>query len=178
MSTTTTLIPSRPAAVSQAELRALLTEAIRKATPLTLVALTKPEQKITPFGVVRKLQRVNAMGGCKYFAAAERKGLEAQDERSWGDRSAAALVTRTRKDGTLAYYLPVQLNHVSRPLYLVAGPSGSGKLAAIPADRVRQYLRPERPNVIAEYRDFALSNILSIHIAGKRIRVQPEPVIV
>ncbi len=182
MSTIATTLPtshSHPITVTQAELRVLLEAAIKRATPLTFTAFTRPEQKITPFAPpqsIRKLVRVNAMGGCRYENAAERKGLHASDERSWGDREAAALVTRQAKDGSTVYYLPVQLNHVSRPLYLI--PGENGKLASVPAERVRPYLRPERPNAIAEYRDYALANLLSVHVGGKRYRVRPEPVTV
>jgi hypothetical protein len=178
MSTTTAPSP-RPITVTQAQLRDLLTEAIKRATPVTFTALTRPEQKQTPFAPpqsIRKLVRVNAMAGCRYANAAERKGLTAQEERAWGDRDAAALVTRPLKDGTgVAYYLPVQLNHVSRPLYLV--PSPTGKLAAVPAERVQPYLRPERPQPIAAYKDYSLASLITVHINGRRYRVRPDPTI-
>lgn len=180
MSATTLTSPSRPITVTQSELRAILEDAIKRATPLSFIALTTPEQKQNPAlgGVkVKKLVRVNAFGGCRYAAAAERKGLTVSDERAWGNRSEAALVTKPSKSapGGIAYYLPVQRNSVSRPLYLIPGPSG--RLVAVANDKVRDYLRPERPSAVAEYKDYALSNILALNINRRRYRVRQEAVL-
>ncbi|NDF13670.1 MAG: hypothetical protein EB060_12760, partial [Proteobacteria bacterium] len=67
------------------------------------------------------------------------------------------------------YYLPVQVNWVSRPLYLVAGPNG--RLKAVPTDAVKPYLRPERPFAVT-YKDYALKNITSMAQGGRRYRVR------
>lgn len=161
---------SRPTTITLAKLRDILAS-IRGAQPITFTALTVPEGRKAPFPI-RKLVRLNAMTGCRYANAAAKHGLTAQDERAWGEHSESAVVTRTAKDGTEVAYLPVQLNHASRPLYLV--PSPTGRLTVVPASTVLPYLRPERPFAVS-YKDYALSSLASVNVLGHRYRIRPEP---
>jgi len=161
-------ISSKPAVISTSRLRDILTE-VRGAQILAFTALTVPEQKITPFGQVQKLTRVNAVTGARYANAMSKHGESSSEERAWGERDASALVTKRNKDGTEAYYLPVQVNQTSRPLYLVKGPNG--RLTAVPYTKVQAYLRPERKFAVA-YKDYALKSLVTLAHEGRRYRIR------
>ncbi len=144
---------------------------VRGATPVNFVALTEPEQKKIPGldGKVKKLVRVNAMTGCRYAnALAAATGREAKEERAWGAHEDSALVTKPTKGGE-AYYLPVQLNHVSAPVFVVAGPDGRPLL--LTAERVLPFLRL-RPEPPVQYKDYRLDSIVSIAVLNRRFNVR------
>lgn len=159
---------TRPITVSIHELTAILSR-IRGSTALAFTALTTPEGRKAPWPI-RKLTRINAMTGCRYAHAAAKAGETAAEERHWGEHNVSALVTKPGREGQDdVHYLPVQINHASRPLYLV--PGVNGRLTAVPAERVQPYLRPERARVV-DYRDYALSSLISVSLGGQRYRVR------
>lgn len=168
MSTTTAATTT----VSVLGLREILS-AVRSATPVTLTALTVPEQKVNPYGRIRKLVRINAMTGCRWENAKARaagKPLPTDPkplERAWGERDESAVVTKV-KDGVEVAYLPVQINHASQPLYLIEDPT-TRRLRQIPEADVRAYVRAERP---FSYKDYRLDNLLAINLRGRKLRVR------
>jgi hypothetical protein len=167
MSTTTLTSPSRPITVTTAQLAALLAQH-RGATFVGFTALTTPEGRKTPFGVVKKLVKVNAVTGAYYDRALlKTAGREAQEERAWGQHEDSLLVEKT-------FYLPTQNPRYSRPLYLIE--SANGKLTMVPADQVKPFLR-QRPEVPVLKRDFRLDHICSLSLNGRRYRVRPDPTI-
>lgn len=171
MSISTTLSTSRPISITLPEAVEVL-RSVRGAQPVSIIALTIPEQKVnTAFGgaKVRKLVRVNGLTGCRYAnALAKVSGEEANPDRAWGSREISALVEKPTPKGT-AYYLPIQLRHVSRPLFLV--PKEDGKLAAVAASLVQPLLR-QRPEQAVAYRDYSLANVLGLSIGGRRYRIR------
>lgn len=159
----------KPTVVTVAEMAAILSR-IRGAAPCSFVSITTPEQRQSPLGPIKKLVKVNAMTGCHYANALRKAtGDHALPERKWGERAESAVVEKLTKAGHVDYYLPVQLNHVSRPLYLVPGPAG--RLAAIPPAVAEPFIR-QRPTPAVQYRDYALRNLLGVNIGGRRYRIR------
>ena len=168
---TTLSTAARPITITEDQLRELLESSVRRATPITFIALTTPEQRKIPElhpHKVKKLVRVNGMTGCFYANAAAKMGVIAGEERAWGDRESSALVTKPGPGGTVLYYLPVQVNRTSRPMYLVQ--DGPGKMKVVPNALVQPYLRPEREQKV-EYRDYGLRGIVALSLNRQRYRV-------
>lgn len=161
---------TKPITISPTQARDILA-AIRGATPVTITALTKPEQKVSPFGTVRKLVRVNAMTGCIYENALRKAvGDDAEaGDRAWGERNQSCLTTKTAKDGTTSYYLPLQINRASRPFFLVSG--RDNRLVAVEPKSVQPYLR-QRPEPPVVYKDYSLNSLIALSIGGQKYRVR------
>jgi hypothetical protein len=164
--------------ISQNQLIDLL-YSITHAQPIAFSALVDARARKTgnPFGQVFKLSRVQAFTGFDYEASVNRQlGREGQAQdftagmRSWGERVSPALVRKDNK-----FYLVAKVERTSKPVYLV--PSRLG-LMAIAKELIAAFLPASRPalNQGTEkeivYRNYAVENIYSLSIAGKRYRIR------
>ena len=164
---------------------------ISGAKPITILAVTDARLKKTnnpmlALGNVYKVARINGMANTSHENAvnrqAERENIVAHyqsGERSWGLRTGALVEYKG------CYYVPIQLNPISRarPIYLAPKmrgtkvrliPVAKEELAAfLPADRsdansARQ-VGVERP---VERRDFRLDSIVQFSLDGEKYRIR------
>ena len=164
---------------------------IHHATPISLVALTDARAKKTanPFGQILKLTKVNAFTGTSYQNAVRRQEKREMpeapatfvaQERAWGERSAEtpALVSKVDKEtGKEVFYLVVQVQHTSEPLYLVRKATGRG-LVAVPTEVVAPFLPVSREPINQPvekpvvWKTYALTSLPRVSIGGERYRIK------
>lgn len=181
--------------ISRTTLRELLAS-VNHAQPVTFTALTKPSQKVNPWGnSIYKLAKVNAFIGANYLSSVNRQrkkaGLEQRSEsapHAWGDRVTPCLLAKSDKTGAEKHYLVAHIqNHervARRALFLMPVERASmGKhreiLTAVPLERVSPFIRPSKPSAETEdmdrpvvYRNYALESIVAITMGGQRYRVR------
>ncbi len=174
--------------VSLHTLRDLLAN-VRGATPISLLTVTDARLKVkgnpyAPLGSVYKVCRVNAMANTDHESAVNRQqvrehtepGFQA-GERSWGTRHGCLVEHKGE------YYLPVQIRHVSRPIYVAPTMRGINvRLVPVAKEVIAPFLPPDRREQEAARqgveapvvrRDYKLSSIVAASIGGQRYRVRP-----
>jgi hypothetical protein len=169
----------------------VILSSIHHATPVSFVALTDAKAKKTanPFGQILKLTKVNAFTGTSYQNAVRRQEKREMpetpatfvaQERAWGERSAEtpALVSKVDAEtGKENFYLVAQIQHASKPLYLVRKAS-SGRLASVSKDTVAPFLpvTKEQTNQPVEkaivWRTYALTSLTSVSVGGEKYRIR------
>ncbi len=161
---------------------------ITHSTPLSLISVTDARAKIrnNPFGPILKWVKVNAFAGTNYQNAVRRQEKREMpevpatfisQERKWGDsvEGSPALLTNISKTGELSYYLIVQIQRVTKPIYLVK----KGEiLTAIPKEEVEQFLpivredtnQPVEKTII--WKTYALTSLMGLAINGEKYRIR------
>lgn len=162
---------------------------VTHATPVGFVALTNADAKVTanPFGTIYKLTKVNALTGCDYEGSVNRRLYKEGKEpyfqasgRSNQTERIGPCLARKVVNGEEKFYLPVQIQHVRSPLYLVRRPIGLGRsvLTAVSKEQVAAFLPTPRKaahqgtDKEIVYRDYALQSITQMNINGERYRIR------
>lgn len=137
---------------------------LRGTVPLTISALTRVNlpKKAGFAGDVFKLSRVNGLTGTNVVAARQRAspGYE-RHPRSWGERISPALV-----QGRNGVYLSIRVEHRLATVYL----SRHGSFLKTMRENELPDILPKKESPI-QVRDYALTSIKRIAIAGRRYRV-------
>lgn len=161
--------------ITPAQLAAMLA-AMRGSQPITISALTRA-CKLPDGREVFKLARVHSFNRADHGAAVNRAQ---QGEghmpfvpapRSWGRNVSQFLVSYDHPKHGLRYYLPLRVLRADKPVYFAR--DAAGFLRYVPRDMVTPHLPPERakaPHGVV-VRDYALDNLVSVHVRGKRLRV-------
>ena len=159
------------------QLRDLLAN-VSHAIPIAFSSLTVPKLLKTgnTLGDVSKLSRVNAFTGANYERSVQRQQVREGDAptfeaqtRQWGERIAPCLVENKGE-----FYLVAQIRSTRKPLYF-AKRGNFRKL--IDSERVKPFLPKSKPSQPVDkqviYRNYKLSNILSMSINGEIYKVTP-----
>ena len=159
------------------------------AIPLGFIALTDADAKKTdnPYGRILKLTRINAFAGADYTRSVNRALVKEGKEPTFVAKGRANQTERispclARKvvDGEDRFYLPVQIRHARKPLYLVQRARGLGRtmLTAVSKEQVEPFLpvsrQPAQGGVESPvvYRDFRLDSITQISLNGEQYRIR------
>ncbi len=162
--------------VTPPELAAFL-GTLKGAQPISVSALTKADIKLPDGREVWKLVKAYSFARTRFADAVNRarqsEGLEptfTPKPRSWGVRKGDFLVAH--KD---AYYLPLRILRTGKPAYFTRDEKGF--LRYLKSELVTPYLPPDKsgdgqgvdkPIVCRDYR---LDSLVSVSVAGKRLRV-------
>ncbi len=162
--------------VTPSELAAFLAT-LKGAQPVSVSALTKTDARLPDGREVWKLVKAYSFARTRFADAVNRQRARegvaptfTPKPRSWGVREGDFLVTHKG-----AFYLPLRVLRTGKPAYFTR--DGSGFLRYLKTDEVKPYLPPDNSAAaqgVAQpiiCRDYRLDNLVSVSVAGKRLRI-------